>query len=624
MATSDQPGTRDHDFCRTKWYDQLEEILTHKESDDEDLLNLKEDDELKEIADEYFCKESELGEGKNLLRDYLLKEMKKETRLVFSAKKDEDFTNCCSPVCRFSELVTVSDTKELYILEPSSTKIWKILRTYMNEALKELDGVEKKIFSCLLKCYSLEMERDHIEGFKPEVAWVTRAGEHDLLTPFSLRPTSETIIYPYNKTKIRTHCDLRMKVNQWVKVVRWEVSDPIPLIRGREFDWQEGHTTFATKEEAYDGVLEFLSIYSCVYEKLLAVPVIKGVKSGTEKFLGADYTTSVEVFIPTNGRGVQVATSHCLEKNIKSMVWQNSWGLSTRSIGAMAMTRGDEKGLVILPNMARYQAVVIHVPFKGADTKKIFGECKAGKTILQGAGVCAIGDERDNYACGWKYADWEMKGVLFIIEIGPSELEKNDVRIVRWGTGIKMDVVTMDVVKKVKDLMEESIQKVETWDEFKEALRQKKLSLSPWCDEVEMKNVVLKKSYASLVGICSVIDQRATSLSQIMDSVLLNGSEENGKFDIEEDSKSPKTHGKFRDVLRSVHLDDEEHGKKKRKRNTWIKFKGTRYLIGVQDLAKKDFKFKGENVESKLEGKACGASYPKDIWKVKEIGNMLV
>ncbi|CAH8330285.1 unnamed protein product [Eruca vesicaria subsp. sativa] len=252
------------------------------------------------------------------------------------------------------------------------------------------------------------VDSGHIEGFKPEVAWVTRAGEHDLPTPYALRPTSETIIYPYFKNKIRTHRDLPMKVNQWVNVVRWEVSDPIPLIRGREFDWQEGHSAFATKKEADEEVLDVLNIYSRLYEELLAVPVIKGQKSEKEKFAGAVYTTSVEAFIPKTGCGVQAATSNCLGQNFAKMfeitfedkevikvknekpkVWQNSWGLSTRSIGVMAMTHGDDKGLVLPPKVARYQVVVIPVSFKGADTKRIVQECQAVKTILQGVGVRA-------------------------------------------------------------------------------------------------------------------------------------------------------------------------------------------------------------------------------------------
>ncbi|KAL0898412.1 hypothetical protein Bca101_082373 [Brassica carinata] len=376
-------------------------------------------------------------------------------------------------------------TKTLRV-EPSATKIWNILRSYMDAELEKLGGVEEKKFPMLIKRDSLEKEKDHIEGFKPEVAWVTRAGHTG---------------------------DLPMKVNQWVNVVRWEVSDPIPLIRGREFDWQEGHSAFATKEEADEEVLDVLNIYSRVYEELLAVPVIKGQKSEKEKFAGADYTTSVEAFIPTTGRGVQAATSHYLGQNFakmfeisfedkevkkdkkKPMVWQNSWGLSTRSIGVMAMTHGDDKGLVLPPKVAR-------------------------------AGVRAIVDERDNYACGWKYADWEMKGVPLRIELGPRDLEKNQVRVVRRDTGVKMDVLRVDLVERVKDLLEEiqrnlyvvakrkleeSIQKVETWDEFKEALRLKKLVLAPWCDEVEVENDVKEntkgENEAGAKTLCTPFDQ---------------------------------------------------------------------------------------------------------------------
>ncbi|KAF8107741.1 hypothetical protein N665_0117s0013 [Sinapis alba] len=405
MVISYQLRTRDHVVCYTKWYDQLEEILSHKRSDDEDLLKVKEDDELKEIAVEYFGKESELGEGDKLLRDYLLKEMKKETRLGISEKKDEDFTNWYSQACRLCELVTFSDTKELYILEPSATKVWNMLRTYMDAAIEELGDVEMKKLFLLIKHDYLEKDKDHNEGFKHE------PGEHDFLTPFTLRPTSGTTIYPYFRNKIKTHCDLPVKVNPWVKTIRWVVSNCNPLIRGSEFDWQEGHSTFTTKEEAYDDVLEFLSTYSCVYQNLLSVPVIKGVKYEKDKFFGADYTTNVEA----NGRGVQGVPSPFLRKNIKSTVWQK-----------------------------RYQAVVMPVPFKGDDTKRIFGECEAVKTILQGVGVRAIVDERDNYACVWKYVDWEMKDVLLRIKIGPSELEKNQVRIVRCDTGVMIDVITVN------------------------------------------------------------------------------------------------------------------------------------------------------------------------------------
>ncbi|KAG2312289.1 hypothetical protein Bca52824_023846 [Brassica carinata] len=394
----------------------------------------------------------------------------------------------------------------------------------MDAALEELGDVEIKKLDLLIKHYSLEKEKGHDEGFKPE------PGEHDLLTTFTLRPTSETIIYPYFRNKIKTHCDLPMKVNPWVKIIRWEVSDRNPLIRCREFDCLEGHSTFATKEEAYDEVLEFLAL-TIVSMKIFF---------GKDKFSGADYTTNVEA----NGRGVQGVPSSLVRKNIKSTVWQKRYqavvmpvpfrGADTKRIfgeceAVKSILQGvgvraivDERDnyacgwkyadwemkdvllrIKIGPselekNQVRIvRPVVMPVPFKGADTKRIFGECEAVKSILQGVGVRAIVDERDNYACRWKYADWEMKDVLLRIKIGPSELEKNQVRIVRRDTGVKMDVVTVDLVKGVNDSMEEihrgrffvakrkleeSIQKVETWDECKESLRQKKLSLAPWCE----------------------------------------------------------------------------------------------------------------------------------------------
>ena len=196
-------------------------------------------------------------------------------------------------------------------------------------------------------------EKEHVEGFAPEVAWVTKSGSSDLERPIAIRPTSETVMYPYYAQWIRSHRDLPLRLNQWTNVVRWEFKHPTPFIRSREFLWQEGHTAFATKEEADDEVYTILDLYRRVYEDLLAVPVIKGVKSAKEKFAGALYTTTVEAFIPQNGRGIQGATSHCLGQNFSKMFkieyetdtpdktkahpWQNSWGLSTRTIGVMVM-----------------------------------------------------------------------------------------------------------------------------------------------------------------------------------------------------------------------------------------------------------------------------------------------
>lgn len=192
----------------------------------------------------------------------------------------------------------------------------------------------------------MNIEKSHVEGFAPEVAWVTRSGKKDLAEPIAVRPTSETIMYPAYARWIRSHRDLPLKLNQWTNVVRWEFKDPTPFLRTREFLWQEGHTAFATLKEASEEVLTILDLYAKVYEYLLAVPVIKGQKTEEEKFPGGLYTTTIEAFIPTTGRGIQAATSHCLGQNFSRMfqivfendkketeyAWQNSWGLTTRSV----------------------------------------------------------------------------------------------------------------------------------------------------------------------------------------------------------------------------------------------------------------------------------------------------
>ncbi|ONH91841.1 hypothetical protein PRUPE_8G138800 [Prunus persica] len=250
------------------------------------------------------------------------KDVKKETGLGLSKKKDENFGEWYSEAM---DDVNMGDNAN-------------ILRCRN----KEKEG-KNTYFPLFVSPSVLEKEKDHIEGFAPEVAWVTKCGKSELEVPIAIRPTSETIIYPYFSKWIRGHRDLPLKLNQWCNVVRWEFSNPTPFIRSREFLWQEGHTAFATQAEADEEVLEILELYRRIYEEYLAIPVVKGKKSELEKFAGGLYTTSVEAFIPNTGRGVQGATSHCLgqnfakmfgiefenEKGGKAMVWQNSWAYST-------------------------------------------------------------------------------------------------------------------------------------------------------------------------------------------------------------------------------------------------------------------------------------------------------
>nr|XP_019705136.1 proline--tRNA ligase, cytoplasmic isoform X2 [Elaeis guineensis] len=368
------------------------------------------------------------------------KEVKKETRLGLTYKKDKDFGEWYSEVCVAGEMIEYYDISGCYILRPWTMAIWETLQAFFDAEIKKMN-VKNVYFPLFVTENVLQKEKDHIEGFAPEVAWVTKSGQSEMEIPIAIRPTSETVMYPYYSKWIRGHRDLPLKLNQWCNVVRWEFSHPTPFIRSREFLWQEGHTAFATQDEADQEVLEILELYRRIYEEFLAIPVIKGKKSELEKFAGGFYTTSVEAFIPNTGRGIQGATSHCLgqnfakmfeinfenEKGEKAMVWQNSWAYSTRTIGVMVMVHGDDKGLVLPPKVASVQVIVIPVPYKDADTQAIFDACRSTVDTLCKAGFRAEVDLRDNYSPGWKYSHWEMKGVPLRIEIGPKDLANKQV-----------------------------------------------------------------------------------------------------------------------------------------------------------------------------------------------------
>merc|ERR1719219_10467 len=238
---------------------------------------------------------------------------------------------------------------------------------------------------------ALEKEKEHIDDFAPEVAWVTKSGETELAEPIAVRPTSETVMYPAYANWVQSHRDLPIKLNQWCNVVRWEFKHPTPFLRTREFLWQEGHTAYADKAPADKEVMDILKLYARVYTDLLAIPVVKGRKTEKEKFAGGDYTTTVEAYISAAGRAIQGATSHHLGQNFSKMfnlsfenpekpgskercyAYQNSWGITTRTIGVMIMVHGDDKGLVLPPNVAHVQVILIPTgaPKTDEDRQKI-------------------------------------------------------------------------------------------------------------------------------------------------------------------------------------------------------------------------------------------------------------
>ena len=266
--------------------------------------------------------------------------------LGITVKKEEDFSEWYSQVITKSEMIEYYDVSGCYILRPWSYSIWEKVQGFLDALFKEAE-VENAYFPMFVTEKALKKEADHLEGFAPEVAWVTKSGSSDMPEPIAIRPTSETIMYPSYAKWVQSHRDLPIRLNQWTNIVRWEFKHPTPFIRTREFLWQEGHTAHSSKAEAVEFVHTILEDYARCYEEMYAIPVVRGVKSREETFAGADFSTTVELFVPSNGRGIQGATSHYLGQNFSKMfeIWfendkkqkefayQTSWGYSTRSIG---------------------------------------------------------------------------------------------------------------------------------------------------------------------------------------------------------------------------------------------------------------------------------------------------
>ncbi|GAA5945974.1 hypothetical protein JCM10213_005428 [Rhodosporidiobolus nylandii] len=466
-------------------------------------------------------------------------------QLGLTVKKEQAvFGDWYQQVLIKGEMLDYYDISGCYILKPWSYGIWQEIQTWFDRHIKAL-GVNNAYFPMFVSSTVLEREKDHIEGFAPEVAWVTKAGKSDLEVPIAIRPTSETVMYPYYAKWIRSHRDLPLKLNQWNSVVRWEFKNPQPFLRTREFLWQEGHTAFLTKQEADEEVLQILDLYRRVYEELLAVPVIPGVKSEKEKFAGGLYTTTVEGFIPTTGRGIQGGTSHCLGQNFSKMfgitvedpanpggeklqVWQNSWGLSTRSLGVMVMVHGDDKGLVLPPRVAQLQVVIVPtgITAKTSDDlrNKLNDEADRVAKELVKAGIKAKADLRDGYTPGFKYNDWELKGVPIRLELGPKDLEKQSAMSVRRDNGTKapialselattipklLDQIHDDMLNRARATFDDHIVKVEKWEEVVPALNGNNVIVLPWCEVEECEDQIKDRSAKESVS--GAEDERAPS-----------------------------------------------------------------------------------------------------------------
>lgn len=459
--------------------------------------------------------------------------------------KAKDFSTWYSQVVVKGEMLDYYDVSGCYILRPNSYAVWEEIQDWFNVEIKKL-GVKNSYFPMFVSSRVLEKEKDHIEGFAPEVAWVTRAGSSELEEHIAIRPTSETVMYPYYAKWIRSHRDLPLKLNQWNSVVRWEFKHPQPFLRTREFLWQEGHTAHLNRDGATLEVDQILELYKRIYEELLAVPVVKGKKTENEKFAGGDYTTTVEGFIAATGRGIQGATSHHLGQNFSKMfdisvespvesegrvfAYQNSWGLSTRVIGVMVMTHSDNKGLVLPPRVAQTQVVVIPVGITAKTTddqrKAINDGAQAVETALQGH-VRVLGDFRDVYSPGWKFADWELKGTPLRVEFGPKDMAARQVTAVRRDNGQKYTVGLDELATRIPEILEE-MQKgllekarqdfdkhrvfVHEWKDFVPTLNAKNVIVAPWCGGSECEDDIKDSSAKKDTGEDEEEDEKAPSM----------------------------------------------------------------------------------------------------------------
>uniref|UniRef100_A0A8B9STE4 Bifunctional glutamate/proline--tRNA ligase n=1 Tax=Anas platyrhynchos TaxID=8839 RepID=A0A8B9STE4_ANAPL len=451
---------------------------------------------------------------------------KKQTRLGLEAKKEENLADWFSQVITKSEMIEYYDVSGCYVLRPWAYAIWESIKNFFDAEIKKL-GVENCYFPMFVSQAALEKEKTHIADFAPEVAWVTRSGKTDLAEPIAVRPTSETVMYPAYAKWVQSHRDLPIKLNQWCNVVRWEFKHPQPFLRTREFLWQEGHTAFATYEEAAEEVMQILDLYAQVYEDLLAIPVVKGKKTEKEKFAGGDYTTTVEAFISASGRAIQGATSHHLGQNFSKMfeivfedpkkpgekqfAYQNSWGITTRTIGVMTMIHGDNMGLVLPPRVACVQVVIIPCGITNSlsedDKEALLKKCNEYRKRLLGVNIRVRADLRDNYSPGWKFNHWELKGVPVRVEVGPRDMKSQQFVAVRRDTGQKLTLSEHEAEDKLKQILEEihanlynrasedlksHMVVANNMEDFQKELDSGKIVQIPFCGEIECEDWIKK------------------------------------------------------------------------------------------------------------------------------------
>jgi len=442
-----------------------------------------------------------------------------------TVSKSENFSEWYTQVVIKAELADYAPVKGLIVLRPDGYSIWESIKESLDKKLKET-GHRNGFLPVLIPESLLAKEKEHFEGFNPEVFWVTHSGTSEIGDRLALRPTSETLAYSLFSKWIRSWRDLPLKINFWNSALRAEIKGTKPFLRTSEFLWQEGHTVHATKDEAEKEVADILELYKKIIEEELAVPVVTGKKSEKDKFVGAVYTNTLESLMP-DGKALQMGTSHFLgqnfskpfdvkyldENNSETFAWQTSWGVSWRLIGGMIMTHGDDKGLVLPPKVAPIQVVIIPIYYSKEDKENVLQKACKIKDSLSNNDIRVHLDDREQLTPGFKFNDWEMRGIPIRIEIGPKDIAKNQIVLARRHnqTKISLDIdglteKTLSELKNIqkemfdaaKKILDERVVRVSEYQQFKKELENGKMIDCSWCGNQTCEDKIKEETGADL------------------------------------------------------------------------------------------------------------------------------
>ena len=449
--------------------------------------------------------------------------MSKEDKGITVSKK-EDFSEWYTQIVLKAKLADYAPVKGFIVLRPDGYSIWESLRNTFDKKFAN-NGIRNGFLPILIPESLLGKEQKHFEGFNPEVFWVTHSGNNKIGDRLALRPTSETLAYTMYAKWIQSWRDLPLKMNFWNTALRAEIKGTKPFLRTSEFLWQEGHTVHATQEDAEEEVIKILEIYKKTVEEELAIPVTTGRKSEKEKFVGAVYTTTMESIMP-DGKALQMGTSHFLgqnfskpfevkfadKDNVEHFAWQTSWGISWRLIGAMIMIHGDDQGLVLPPKIAPMQVVIVPIYKNDEGKEKVLSKVEEIRKILESKEIRVHVDDRSELSPGYKFNDWELKGVPIRIEIGPKDIENQSVVIAKRYNREKsslgfteiekihtiLDEIQNSMLKTAREQTKANTIDISDYTEFKSKIEKGGFFSAPWCGKLECEEKIKEETGADI------------------------------------------------------------------------------------------------------------------------------